>query len=246
MPPINRKRHRRQLAGLGPAQNFTIMKDMKKQTTAPAEQKDILVSFLSAIIDFCKQNKRGVLTALVILILAAVIGACYSSHVKKVTQNSWAAYYSAQVSLLGGNEQEGFFMIDELAKKYPGTPAAQYAQLLKADILYNGENYAQAADVYKPLVSSDNPTVATVAALSLAASHQALKEYQAAVDTLTQFIQNNPKSFALPQAYLTLAMSQELAGNKTEAINAYKQLADAYAQTYFGVMAKDKLAVLEK
>ena len=43
-----------------------------------------------------------------------------------------------------------------------------------------------------------------------------------------------------------MALSQELAGNKTEAINAYKQLADAYAQTYFGSMAKDKLAELQK
>ncbi len=219
---------------------------MKKQTTAPAEQKDILVSFLSGIIDFCKKNKRGVLTAVVILVLAAVIGACYSSHVKKVTQGSWAAYYMAQVSLLGGNEQEGFFMIDELSKKYPTTPAAQYAQLLKADILYNGEDYAQAAEVYKPLVTSDNPTVATVAALSLAACQQALKDYDEAVSGMQQFIQNNPTSFALPQAYLTMALSQELAGNKTEAINAYKQLADAYAQTYFGSMAKDKLAELQK
>ena len=219
---------------------------MTKQTTVPAEQKDIIVSFLSSIIDFCKKNKRGVLTALIILVLAAVIGACYSSHVKKVTQDSWAAYYTAQVSLLGGNEQEGFFMIDELSKKYPASPAAQYAQLLKADILYNGENYAQAADVYKPLVTSDNPTVATVAALSLAAAQQAQKNYQDAVAGIQQFIANNPKSFALPQAYLTLAMSQELAGNKTEAINAYKQLADAYAQTYFGSMAKDKLAELQK
>ncbi len=219
---------------------------MKTQTTVPTEQKDIIVSFLSGIIDFCKKNKRGVLTAVIILVLAAVIGACYSSHVKKVTQDSWAAYYSAQVALMGGQEQEGFFMIDELSKKYPASPAAQYAQLLKADILYNSENYAQAADVYKPLLTSDNPTVATVAALSLAASQQAQKNYQDAVAGMQNFIQNNPKSFALPQAYLTLAMSQELAGNKTEAINAYKQLADAYAPTYFGSVAKGKLAELQK
>ena len=86
----------------------------------------------------------------------------------------------------------------------------------------------------------------TVAALSLAASQQALKDYQAAADGMNGFIQNNPKSFALPQAYLTLAMSQELAGNKTEALNAYKHLSEAYTNTYFGAAAKDKMAELQK
>lgn len=219
---------------------------MTKQTTASVQQKDIIVSFLSGIIDFYKKNKKGVLTALIIIVLAAVIGGCYSAHVKKVTQDSWAAYYSAQVALLSGEEQEGFFLIDSLSEKYPGTDAAQYAMLMKADILYNAENYAQAAEVYKTLITSKNPTVSTVAALSLAASQQAVKDYTSAVEGMNQFIQNNPKSFALPQAYLTLAMSQELAGNKPEAINAYKHLADAYAQTYFGAVAKEKMAQLQK
>ena len=219
---------------------------MTKQTTPSAEEKDIIVSFISGIIDFCKKNKKGVLTALIILVLAAVVGGTYSAHVKKVTQNSWAAYYTAQVSLLSGEEEEGFAQIDKLAKEYPGSNAAEYAMLLKGDILYNAENYAQAADVYQTLLSSKNTTVSTVAALSLAASKQAVKDYKAPADAMTQFIQNNPTSFALPQAYLTLAMSQELAGNKTEAINAYKYLNDAYAQTYFGTMAKQKLAELQK
>lgn len=219
---------------------------MTKQITASAEHKDLIVSFLSGIIDFCKRNKQGVLTALVILVLAAVIGSFYSNHLKKVTQDSWAGYYTAQVALLSGEEQEGFKLIDQLAEKYPGTDAAQYAVLLKGDVLYADENYAQAIDAYKTLSASKNPTVYTVAALSLAASQQALKDYQAAADGMNSFIQNNPKSFALPQAYLTLAMSQELAGNKTEALNAYKHLLEAYTNTYFGAVAKDKVAELQK
>ena len=103
---------------------------MTKQITASVEHKDIIVSFLSGIIDFCKRNKQGVLTALVILVLAAVIGSFYSNHLKKVTQDSWAGYYTAQVALLSGEEQEGFKLIDQLTEKYPGTDAAQYAVLL--------------------------------------------------------------------------------------------------------------------
>ena len=222
------------------------MKYMTKQNTSSVAEKDLIVSFVTGIIDFCKKNKKGVLTAVIILALAAIVGGCYSAHIKKVTQNSWADYYSAQVLLLSGQEQQGFAMIDELAKKYPGSNASQYALLLKGDILYNNENYAQAADVYEALVPSKNQTVHTVAALSLAASRQALKDYQTAAEEMNRFIQKHPTSFALPQAYLTMAMSQELAGNKTEALNAYKYLTEAYAQTYFGAVAKQKMAELQK
>lgn len=220
---------------------------MTKKMTAPAEnQQDFLMSLLTGLARFCKKNKQGVLTAVVVLVLAAGIGFFYSAHTKKVSQESWAAYYAAYVQLASGNEAEAFSALDALNTAYANTPAAQYGQLFKADALFRNENYAQAQDVYKPLLISKNETVRTVAALSLAAAQQAAKDYKAATDGMNEFIKNNPTSFALPQAYLTLAMSQELAGNKAEAVGAYKHLAESYANTYFGVLAKDKLKTLQK
>lgn len=219
---------------------------MTKKITAPVEEKDFILSSLISALDFLKQNKKGVLTALGILVLAAVIGYAYSTHVKNVTEKSWAAYYTAQVQVLGGNQEEGFKQIDALNADFPGSDAAEYAQLFKGDMLYASENFAQAADVYKPLTGSTNETVYTVASLSLASSLQAAKDYKASAEEMTKFIKQNPKSFALPQAYFTLAISQELAGNKTEALEAYKHLVENYAKTYFGSVAKDKIKELQK
>lgn len=219
---------------------------MTKKITAPVEEKDFILSSLISALDFLKQNKKGVLTAVGILVLAAVIGYAYSTHIKNVTEKSWAAYYTAQVQVLGGNQEEGFKQIDALNADFPGSDAAAYAQLFKGDMLYASENFAQAADVYKPLTGSTNETVYTVASLSLASSLQAAKDYKASAEEMTKFIKQNPKSFALPQAYFTLALSQELAGNKTEALEAYKHLVENYAKTYFGSVAKDKIKELQK
>ncbi|WP_432634156.1 tetratricopeptide repeat protein [Candidatus Avelusimicrobium sp.] len=219
---------------------------MTKKITAPVEEKDFILSSLISALDFLKQNKKGVLTAIGILVLAAVIGYAYSTHVKNVTEKSWAAYYTAQVQVLGGNQEEGFKQIDVLNADFPGSDAAEYAQLFKGDVLYASENFAQAADVYKPLTGSTNETIYTVASLSLASSLQAAKDYKASAEEMTKFIKQNPKSFALPQAYFTLALSQELAGNKTEALEAYKHLVENYAKTYFGSVAKDKIKELQK
>lgn len=218
----------------------------KKTIAAEAENTDLIAPFLTGVIQFCKKNKRGVLTALVILALAAVTGSFYAARQKKVAEESWAAYYTAQTALLTQGEEAGFKQIDALAKKFPGTNAAQYAMLLKGDILYANENFAQAADVYKELADAKNETVHTVAALSRAAALQAAQDYKGSVDVINVFIEKHPKHFALAQAYMTLASSQELAGNKEAALEAYKHLLEAYTKTYFGVYAKDKINELQK
>lgn len=221
---------------------------MITKMTAPAETEnnDLIASGLMSLLGWCKKHKQSLLTALVILIIAAVVGYTYHEHQKKVTEKSWAAYYNAQLALASQGQEAGFSQLDALAADFAGTPAAQYAQLLKADTLYDTENFAQAADVYAPLTSSSNETVRTVATLSQAASLQAAQDYKTSIELMQLFIQDNPDSFALPQAYLTLALSQELAGDKTAALKTYKQILEAYTKTYFGTFAKEKLTQLQK
>ena len=186
------------------------------------------------------------MTALVILVIAAAVGYAYYAHQKEVTEKSWAAFYNAQVALATQGQEAGFADLDGISVDFPNTPAAQYAQLLKGDILYADENFAQAADVYAPLTSSANETVRTVSTLSQAAALQAAQDYKTSVDLMQKFIANNPNSFALPQAYLTLALSQELSGDKTAALETYKHIVESYAKTYFGTFAKEKLTQLQK
>ena len=216
----------------------------KKQQPTVKQEQEAIISLLAGTQKYVKNHKNGVLAGVVILVLAALFGYAYSAHVKKVQENSWAAYYNAQLAVM--SDPSAVAQLDGVALQFPHTEAAQYAQLLKGDILYAQENFAQAADVYEPLLHSHNDLIRTDAALSLAAAQQAVKDYEASIRTATEFITQHPTSFALPQAYFTLAMSQELAGKKDEAAETYQQILADYTKTYFGTVAKDKLAALHK
>lgn len=216
----------------------------KKQQPTVKQEQEAIISLLSGTKKYVKDHKKRVITGAVILVLAIVFGYTYTAHVKKVQEQSWAAYYNAQLAVM--SDPAALTQLDGVAIQFPGTPAAQYAQLLKGDILYDGENYAQAAAAYEPLITAHNETLRTVAILSLAAAKQAMKDYDGSIKLLTKFIQDNPKSFALPQAYFTLALSQELAGQKAQAVETYQQILANYTKTYFGSVAKDKLAALNK
>lgn len=216
----------------------------KKQQPTVKQEQESIVSLLTGTKKYVQDHKKRVLTGAIILVLAAVFGYAYTAHVKKVQEQSWAAYYNAQLAVM--NNPTDVSPLDGVQVQFPNTQAAQYAQLLKGDLLYAAENYAQAADAYEPLTRAQNDILRTDATLSLGAVRQALKDYEGSIQLLTNFIEKNPTSFALPQAYLTLAMSEELAGKKQEAIETYQQILANYTKSYFGTMAKDKLAVLNK
>ena len=210
------------------------------------QQQDFLVLFVGKLIDYCKTNAKGLGIAIVIIAVVWTAAALYFSHRETVRQNSWAQYYQAQIALMTQSQEAATAAIDQLAAAYPDTDAAYYGRLLQADLLFTQENFAQAADIYQQLLKAKNPHVRMIATLSLAAAQQATQDYAASIKTAQEFIENNPTSFALPQAYFTLAVSQELSGDKTAALNTYKKILEDYTKSYFGVFAKDKITQLSK
>lgn len=220
--------------------------NMKKQNQPTPENQDFIAAYLANLVRFCKKNKNALLTACGVLLVAFIIGTIYTNRQQKLAEDSWAAYYNAQIAFASQGEAVGFEQLEKVATDFPNSNAALYALLQKGDMLYAQENYAQAIEVYKRLTPAKNETIHTVATLSEAAALQATNDYENSISLLNDFIAKNQKSFALPQAYLTLAMSQELAGKKEDALNTYKHILEAYTKTYFGTVAKEKLAELQK
>jgi len=219
---------------------------MNKQTTSNVENSDLFTPLFKGIAKFYKQNKQSIWVVGAVVLVTAVISIAACEHHKQQLEKAWGAYYKAQMTFALQGEEAGMKALDQVSADYADMAAGQYAQLFKGDLLYSNENFAQAAEAYRPLLKAENETVRTLAALSLAAALQSTKDYQGAIDLMNEFIQHNSKSFALPQAYLTLALSQELSGNKTAALETYKLLQENYANVYFGSFAKDKITQLNK
>ena len=208
--------------------------------------QESLSLIISKTIDACKAHKKPLLLTLIAVILLAGGTAWYASHREKTLQNSWAMLYDAQLTLLSQGQQAGFAALENLNAAYPNTDAAYYGKLMQADLLFTDENYAQSVDVYQSLLTAKNPHIRAIAAVSLGNAQQAVRAYAASIATLQNFIKENPASFALPQAYFSLALSQELSGDKNAALETYQRLLEDYTQTYFGVFAKDKINELSK
>ncbi|MGB2579036.1 tetratricopeptide (TPR) repeat protein [Elusimicrobium simillimum] len=213
-------------------------KHLKKETVNHFEH-DYITGLLVKLYRVFTAHKKVILTCvLVIAIVGGGFGICtWRHHVKQ--ENSWKELYMA---VMFGDINS----LDLVSEKFPKSSAALYAQYYKADRLFSEGDYAAAVPLFTEVAASKNIDMAAAAQLSLAVSYQAMENYEQSVKAANEFITKYPNHFAVAQAYLTLALSQELSGLKQPAIDNYKILEARYSGTYFGTFAVNKLKELVK
>ena len=238
MPPTYGKRIR---VAFKQTDFFNIIVYMENNTNT-----DSLTLFVSKVISYCKTHAVTLGLYVVVIALIWAGTAFFLAKQEQRRQEAWQQYYQAQVALVTQGQQQAADAVAALKAAHPNSDAAYYAQLMLADLLFAQENYAQATEGYRILINAKNPYVRAIATVSLAQAQQATQDYGASIQTAQNFIAQNPSSFALPQAYFTLALSQELSGDKAAALETYKKILEDYTKTYFGVFAKDKITALSK
>ncbi|MCL2888081.1 MAG: tetratricopeptide repeat protein [Elusimicrobia bacterium] len=202
-------------------------------------EHDYITGALIKLYSFVKANTKAVLAVIIIVVIIAAGALFFEVRKSQIKENSWKELATA---VMTGDQNA----LDGVPAKYPGTDAALYAQYFKADALYNAGDYAKSIPVFKELTSAQNKELAAIAQLSLAAAYQAAGKFDDSVKTASDFLAQYPNNFALPQAYLTLALSQELAGRKDAAVENYKIMAARFPKTYFSAFASNKLKDLAK
>jgi len=202
-------------------------------------EHDYITGALIKIYNFVNANKKAVFAAVLIVVITAAGALFFEIKKSRSQENSWK---ELAMSVMFGDANS----LDTVPAKYPGTDAALYAGYFKADALYSAGDYAKSIPVFKDLAAARNKELAAIAQLSLAAAQQADGKFDDSVKTASDFLARYPDHFALPQAYLTLALSQELAGRKEAAVENYKIITARFPKTYFGAFAANKLKDLAK
>ncbi|MDR0292089.1 MAG: tetratricopeptide repeat protein [Elusimicrobium sp.] len=204
-----------------------------------AYEHDYITGAMVKIYNFVNANKKAVFAVIILVIIAAAAAVTFEIKKSQAKENSWK---ELAMAVMFGDENS----LDTVPAKYPGTDAALYSRYFKADAFYGAGNFAKSIPVFKELSAAKNKELAALAQLSLAAAYQADGKFDDSVKTASDFLARYPNNFALPQAYLTLALSQELAGRKEAAVENYKIITARFPKTYFGAFAANKLKDLVK
>ncbi len=143
----------------------------------------------------------------------------WQARTDRIDLAAGARYEQAVDAFDAGNRGQGLSAIDELARDYPGSPYVDQGDLVAARVFVESNELDQAAQRLSRVArQSRDPELATVARLRLARVQIAMKQPDAALDTL-----GAPQAGAFASLYHEIRGDAYYAkGDKAAALDEYR------------------------
>lgn len=190
---------------------------MKPLTQTPAdaeiEDNDLAQSVLEYL-DRLRPYASWIIAGVAAVLLAMAAWILVSAQVAAGRAQSWDAFLSA----LGGGQIEGF---NEVIRRYPGTPAAQWSRLVIADA-----------------------SLAEGSQLLFADREKASTRLRGAVDLYMSVVAERPQGMLAERAVFGLAKAREGLGQLEEARLGYEAIVKEYPEGGLARMASDHAKAL--
>jgi len=169
-----------------------------------------------------------------------------TSHLKARQEEKAAAAWAQVGSKVFSTEAnaEALQALEALIKDYPGTMAAQEAEMVRAHLLYRMKNYAEAARAYASLPQGREPGWDTLITESLSYCYEAMGDFKKAAEVLKPAAEETSGAFK-SELYQRLGLLLEQAGERQEAATYWRKLLDLTPNPALASYLKEKLATAE-
>lgn len=209
-------------------------------------KEDEVLSFAQRLVASIKLHQKWVMAgaAIMVVIIAATWGVKYWQTSRR--EAAAAALVEAR-SLLNRPEdaEKALPLLNNIATRYAGAPAAREAALHRAHLLYQLEKYEEAAKAYKELLADPalqrEPGMRSLLTESLSYCQEGLGRYAEAAAVLEPLVEKTSGPF---QGELTrrLAWLWDKAGNHQEAKKYWGKLLEKPPTPAMVPYLKEKLA----
>lgn len=202
------------------------------------QKEDKLVKIVNTI----KKNQTTFFTiiAFIVSITLFTIFVYYRLSVVKDTASTKLTVAVSYVS--SGNTEQGLNMIDEVINKYPNTPSAYRAMLMKSNYFISQNKYDEAEQLVKNIIKNAKPeTIKPLAYPTLILIYDNTNKIDKAIETSQEFLLKYQTNYLSASVMENMARLYELSGNEQEALNVYKNIMDMYPNTDYSERVKSKV-----
>lgn len=195
---------------------------MSLQIQPKPEDQPQEIDLSIAVLTWFEENKRKLAIGLG-LVSAVVVVSIVQRNMKASQERS------ANLALFGALPQAGkpasAASLAEVASKFPGTKAAERAELLAATQLFEDSKYAEAQKAFEAFAAShpDSP-LAPTASLGVASSLDAQNKTNEAIAAYAAFLAEFKEDGLVNEVKLSKARIHEAAGQFKEALALYDDL----------------------
>jgi predicted negative regulator of RcsB-dependent stress response len=134
--------------------------------------------------------------------------------------------------------------LEKFIKEYPGTPAAREAQLMRANLLYQLQQYSEAAKAYESLLDRRDPAWNTLLTESLSYCYEGMGKYQKAAEVLKPLVEQTVGPMQ-SEVLNRLAMLYEQAKDPGQAAGYWRKLLEKPPDPAMVSYLQEKLAAAE-
>jgi tetratricopeptide (TPR) repeat protein len=181
----------------------------------------------------------AILAFIPIVIIAGIV-ICY--RCQSIENAASEKLSSALSSFAQGDQQKGFSLIEETIKKYPKTPGAYEARILKADILTELKRYDEALKILEETADKGKPDlIKPLASIRIIYVYDSKQDFFNATLAAKDFIAKYPDHFLIKDVYLSLAEYYFVSGSKEEAVKVFNEILVNFPATLEAEKAQSRL-----
>ncbi len=224
----------------------------RKDNTVPVEPEK--KTFADKIAEFIAANRKlligigiGIVVAIAAIGIYSAVSentAAASSRAMEIAEQKLQAWTSETDEQKKAEAEKALFQsLDEIARKWPKTIAAQRALIRKAAVLNQKKDYAEAEKAALEAVKRNKNSYAAPIALELAAiSAEEAGSIDTAIAHYTQltkdYLKDNPVA---PHALFNLGRLQESKSDYKAAAGAYNTLVSDFGGSEWALLARNRL-----
>ena len=206
---------------------------------------DPLQEWVHLSLDWIQEHRQTFFSIVGTIAVIGLIAAFIITNLQKVKKEAWERYSAGQNWLFAGNPQNAVNMFNEVITNYPQTPAAVYALIGKADLLYRQRNFKEAAQAYEEALSKNpNKVILPFIYSGLGVAQEDAGNNDAAILNYKKFISEFPDHFMVPKIYEDLGRAYELALNQDAAKQTYEKIITMYPSTPWSEWARARYQAL--
>ena len=223
------------------------------------DERDTKTRIADAISNFLSRHWKTIVFSFVAIVVAIIGIFAYfqvqenraneAARMSEELQRDYEAWQNAEEEQRSTLEEGIQDSIDEIVDRYSRTYAASRALTIRADIDWEQEKWAAAAETYARVADEYRDShVASVALLNAAAAEETAGNTETAlghVDTLIDRYAEGEPTPELARAYFTRGRLNEELNNYEPASDAYNRLVDEHPESSWTNLARNRIIALK-
>jgi TolA-binding protein len=208
-------------------------------------KRNELEDFVVKVITWVKNNNTTFFSVAAVVVGIAIFLLFFIARYRQTQKAVSDRLSMAQSQLYQGQTDQGIATLNDIINKFPTSPVAFEARLIKADHLIDAQNYPEAETTLLPVIKNGRPKNVIPLGMSLlGVVYENSQKYKEAIDLYKSFLDQYPSHFLTPKIYESLARVYEITGANDQAVPIYEKLAALYPETGWAKLANARLAAL--